>query len=90
MCMIIWLFSAALYPKFDVKLFRLERYKGAFAAMTLLSEIGCIAYTIFFLVVEIIQMKKQKKEYFKVIYLYDVPFTFTIRYKYSAKAVVSA
>jgi len=56
----------ALYPKFKVLPFRLERYRGNNALMTLLSELGMIAYTIYFFVKEIKLMKKQKKEYFKV------------------------
>ena len=48
----------ALHPEFDVKLIKLERYRGAYALMTLIAELLMIIYTIYFLITEIKEMKK--------------------------------
>lgn len=56
----------AFHPRFNVKLFRLERYKGAYSIMTLISELGAIIYTIYYIVKEIQLLRKQKSKYFKV------------------------
>lgn len=56
----------ALYPKFDLKLIRPERYQGEFAIMVLLSEVGLMIFTIYFIIKEIREYKKLKMLYFKV------------------------
>ncbi|KAF6020743.1 hypothetical protein EB796_020951 [Bugula neritina] len=58
--------TGALYPKFKVLPFRLERYRGNNALMTLLSELGMIAYTIYFFVKEIKLMKKQRRSILRI------------------------
>ncbi|XP_067928142.1 polycystin-2-like, partial [Watersipora subatra] len=57
--------TGAFYPKFDVKLVRPERYQSKYGSMVLLSELGMIAYTIYFIVVEIKLLKKLRWAYFK-------------------------
>ena len=64
---------AAIYPKFDVKLIRLERYSGPYGIMTLIAEIGLIAYTLLFLVLEVRRMIRTGKRYVSVSQPYCIP-----------------
>ncbi len=59
-------FSAGL-PIFKFHVMRLNRYVGSFMFLVLAAEIFTVIFIIYFWVREIKKMKKQKKDYLKVI-----------------------
>ena len=56
----------AIYPKFDVKLLKIDRWRDANGITVFIAELAMIIYTIYFIVTEARELKKQKLEYFKV------------------------
>lgn len=65
-CFDLIFYLVAIYPKFNVRLLKIDRFSDDTGIMTLVSEIAMIIYTIYFIVTECKEMKKQKTEYFKV------------------------
>ena len=55
-----------MYPRYTVRVFRMERYLGPHGVMTLSAEIGLLIYTIYFSVKEIRELKRYRKQYLKV------------------------
>jgi len=57
--------TGAIYPKFDLKLLKIDRWRDSFGITVFISEMAIIIYTIYFIVTECKELKKQKLEYFK-------------------------